>query len=699
MIDIFIDKQEIVMPEDFSLEVVKKNPLYTKMEDYTYDITISLLDPQNSIIYGSLNREHSSTMFTQRDVDIYVDARLYLSGKETILEWTDTSVKIQVIIPADRTGITQDTRKIRNFITLQEPRGSAGESISGLLFASGIGTSLLDPTSPLMDAYTSLAVELDNTDMISGFYPDIHSVYAPVMVRGMYMINRFIGYTNSPTQENMSKGLVDYQSVVSNDGYEYIQKSPAIAGNFSTTVLKPRNTGIYLSIKTYRTLATSAYLSAYGQHRRCDAIGAQLLGTDNQDTFNSLTFLAAFVDNIFTNLGFTIKENFIATSPIWSRLLVISQQIRFKYRMPDWTVSELVDQIGRLCNVVFLSENGTDLYIKQRKGDDLGYIYLSDDEVEDGFSSEIVDVDDDLPTYDGIRYALPDNEYYKYQNINDFVRKLIGDGGFVIPESLHQAPAQFASAMQLLGINSYTKGTYKGDGSIINRQDSEWLRVDGVSRQIDMYRPTDSHYSEMELKIIPAEMAEVPVWTPGAIYPMLMPVVDQENQMVDTPTDPIHLKDLIEDGEQENKGNDYIQVAFWDGKRFSYKLEGSNAIGGEMIPGTHTSDVMEFKVPITVFSLCEEGQLPVEEDYELARKRNLKLRGANGLWENQYKGSSRTYFQKETTIRLYTDKDLDTKKIFVIRNKKYVCKELKYTIQSNTESRKEIEGVFWELSK
>ena len=33
MIDIFIDKQEIVMPEDFSLEVVKKNPLYTKMED------------------------------------------------------------------------------------------------------------------------------------------------------------------------------------------------------------------------------------------------------------------------------------------------------------------------------------------------------------------------------------------------------------------------------------------------------------------------------------------------------------------------------------------------------------------------------------------------------------------------------------------------------------------------------------------
>ena len=60
MTRLFIDGQEVVLPEQFELELITENPYFTRNGEYTYDIDIDLRVPQNRQIYKNIQLQELS---------------------------------------------------------------------------------------------------------------------------------------------------------------------------------------------------------------------------------------------------------------------------------------------------------------------------------------------------------------------------------------------------------------------------------------------------------------------------------------------------------------------------------------------------------------------------------------------------------------------------------------------------------------
>lgn len=98
MTELFIDKQPVVLPEAFSITIIDENPFFTKNGKYTYDITLSLLDPINARIYNHLNRRNrKGSIPKNRSAYLIVDNEVVLNGTEVILEYSESEVKIQLV--------------------------------------------------------------------------------------------------------------------------------------------------------------------------------------------------------------------------------------------------------------------------------------------------------------------------------------------------------------------------------------------------------------------------------------------------------------------------------------------------------------------------------------------------------------------------------------------------------------------------
>lgn len=98
MTELYIDRQLVVLPENFTITIIEENPFFTKNGKYTYDISLSLLDTINAQIYKHLNRiNRKGDIPKNRSAYLVVDNEVMLNGTEVILEYTEREVKIQLV--------------------------------------------------------------------------------------------------------------------------------------------------------------------------------------------------------------------------------------------------------------------------------------------------------------------------------------------------------------------------------------------------------------------------------------------------------------------------------------------------------------------------------------------------------------------------------------------------------------------------
>ncbi|MFV0330501.1 MAG: hypothetical protein ACK5KL_11895 [Dysgonomonas sp.] len=97
MTELLIDGQRVVLPPDFSFTLYEENPFFTKNGQYTYDLTLSLKNFNNSRIYEHIDRP-SIEMGIQpnRKAVLKVDNEIKVNGTEIILGFGDSEVKIQL---------------------------------------------------------------------------------------------------------------------------------------------------------------------------------------------------------------------------------------------------------------------------------------------------------------------------------------------------------------------------------------------------------------------------------------------------------------------------------------------------------------------------------------------------------------------------------------------------------------------------
>lgn len=97
MIRLLINNEEAVIEADNSIEIIRKNPLFSKEGDLTYDINLDLKSAQNAKLFGYLNRFQILNQPTGRTAALYDGPRCIIRGTEIVLSIDDSMVKIQIV--------------------------------------------------------------------------------------------------------------------------------------------------------------------------------------------------------------------------------------------------------------------------------------------------------------------------------------------------------------------------------------------------------------------------------------------------------------------------------------------------------------------------------------------------------------------------------------------------------------------------
>jgi hypothetical protein len=97
MTELLINNQAVVLPDDFTYQIIQENPRFTKNGSYSLDLSIPLDNPVNAKIYSNINRFHNTTNIANRNAVIMVDNRREFQGKEIVLSVDNKWAKIQLV--------------------------------------------------------------------------------------------------------------------------------------------------------------------------------------------------------------------------------------------------------------------------------------------------------------------------------------------------------------------------------------------------------------------------------------------------------------------------------------------------------------------------------------------------------------------------------------------------------------------------
>lgn len=97
MTELFIDGKPVMLPKDLDLKVKQQNPLITKNGTFTLDLSLSLQERNNSILYKHIERLQASAIFDKRSAKLVSNGHIIINGTEAYISNTNEEVKIQLI--------------------------------------------------------------------------------------------------------------------------------------------------------------------------------------------------------------------------------------------------------------------------------------------------------------------------------------------------------------------------------------------------------------------------------------------------------------------------------------------------------------------------------------------------------------------------------------------------------------------------
>ncbi|WP_099463411.1 hypothetical protein [Parabacteroides provencensis] len=97
MTDLFIDGKQVVLPKGMDLKVKQQNPLITKNGTFTLDLSLSLKERNNSILYKHIERLQSAAVIEGRSAVLISNGHVILNGTEAFISNTNEEVKIQLL--------------------------------------------------------------------------------------------------------------------------------------------------------------------------------------------------------------------------------------------------------------------------------------------------------------------------------------------------------------------------------------------------------------------------------------------------------------------------------------------------------------------------------------------------------------------------------------------------------------------------
>ena len=651
MLQLYIDGQRVNLSENVRTDFYRRNPFFTNDGDYTLDIDIDLADPANALVYHHAYRIDRIRRASRRTAVLIDETTVLIKGTEIVLDMHEGYAKIQIVAGASALNYEMGDRRIREL---------------DLYHSFNDGESKIFPVCAL-----------NNSD---------HADY----------------------------GMMDSERTKTENGITEIMW---------TIVNGPRN--------------------------RHTTSGEIVLASEVRQPY-----MWAVVEHVIAALGFTISENVIKTDQRYSKMVMV-HAIRTTYiadMLPDWTVKQFFEEVQKFFNVIFLTDYATNEVSIVH-----AYDYFSVGTVEIPHSKIIslkkdFDQKSDLTMvdYSAVHYALPDKMVCKYEAIPAELMKLatmvpaqqvsggrpydvnyyagiwkaiMGNESFLsetdIPQEVRNAFAQ--RKVYTMTINQEQRqfvlwAAEKGE----NTEDGH-LGGYCALKMVNAFAAKESNRSDVtdvELKIVPVRMASSPIQgADGVWWQYPLPAVD--GQLSTYYGGKFGGAALIEEAENEENGGFNDEIKAGEAKYDNSKQETNRAdviflafymeavtISGWEDPDNNVPSDRKIRLasPDWQVQLHRRRGAPGSSHFWKSSRQvklsntplTMAINGTNGMDAYTYSRNPSVDTSVAYTIDFRCHTMPDIRKIFLIENRKFCCKQLKYDISAGRRSEK-VEGIFFPI--
>lgn len=377
-------------------------------------------------------------------------------------------------------------------------------------------------------------------------------------------------------------------------------------------------------------------------------------------------YLCTIIGNIIKEIGYTLIENQIENS-IFKNLFICNAIVTYSYAetLPHWTVNEFFNELEKFLGVIILVNEGDKtirILFSSNFYESNNCIYL--DNVLDEFSAKIDKEETTSVTNGNVGYSLSGSESNKYKKID--------------PEIMKKAT--------MITCDSYSdmQNKYNGisqdnrDGSVFVANTKHYMDYnDGTNHKLkeinhfrDLINNSDKQDLDVELKIVPVAMCQgiVNVYGAGSIidsniiWSGTTALPSLKGRIYDYPVDISHVviqNEIEGNGLEEKYVPDIIQLAFNDGKhRPVFGPDGKSHV---------------YPMPFTDYSEDASGYVYPFPAWSL---RFVDRPDAKCIGSEIYSRMKKVNTTVEETKKFISDKIYDPKEMFIIHNKKYVCKNI-----------------------
>lgn len=380
-------------------------------------------------------------------------------------------------------------------------------------------------------------------------------------------------------------------------------------------------------------------------------------------------YLCAIVRRMLTALGYTIGVNQLEESR-YSQLIVVHDVNTLEYAkmLPGWSVKDFFENLERMFNLVLVVNNKSrtvDIIFANR-------FYLAAEEVhlsavEDEYEVDVDEDNADLMTNANIGYDLPDSDYFRFAKMSDSLVNLCEK---VESPSLLTLGVYFMNnkPMRTIGIDISTDRQYVyRPYQLPNFQGGMF-----PMREVNQYANLDKGGEEVTLKFIPCAQVFhiIPCYDAGGErvgdYLWHIPSIEGNTTADGEDVSALNMTELIESGKTDSSqsGSGRLSLAFWHGCRTE------NAIG-PVLPVAYPLAMSDNMFQVLTEQLEGAPMVVVDSEYSL----RLSVLDAE-LYSGVYN------IDTTKAYKFYTsDPNLpDARLIFVIRNKRFVCREMNFSI-------------------
>jgi hypothetical protein len=559
MTELIIDNVHAVLSDDFSCTVKQENSFITKNGEYTYDCTMSLLNPTNAKLYGFLQRINKAESFaTKRRVILIADNRVYCDGTEVITKWTNEKVTIQIV---------------------------SGNSQFNYFIGSEKKVSELDLGKATVDDTTKISALTDFEKM---------------------------GYAFPPT-------------VIGGDTYNLYDIY--LLDDGATFTLKPNG--------------------------QCGWI--------------AMPFYVDMVEKIITALGYTINSNMLRSSEYRHMIMIHNiDTTEFAKMLPGYTCKEFLEEVEKLFNIEFYIDYKTkavDIVTQAKFYATAGMVHIKN--VKDAYETEIdSDATEDEHSTANIGYDLPSTTYYTFRKLSDDLKKLAVKKSMTLGDAITYFNGTTDTGMELITDPDtdieYIRQT-------VDDKDTP-LQVDEFKNLIHDSTTTDLGIT---ISIVPAEMTEIAVgWK-------LPSGVKQQSQM--------SVATLDSNSTSDNNNKQSTLYGYLENGGYNTSEESKNTLYAAFFIGCICRDIvfsaLNVKVPTYPQVYTDETAIIDTATKNVTmREESFRLKTiASEFYDSTYKIDKKN----KLTIESYDPNVYDTRLIYEILNKRWICEYIEYTIDKD----------------